>query len=147
LWGGDAEKIARRIRGLYPWPGCRARLVRDGLEAGRVTLVRARALESSGRDGLIGADGTVGAGIGSVEIIEVQPEGKKVMSLNAYQNGHPWDTGMRVESLWRLGGIMRWRLWIKNGCLGGRRTNWPVLWETGLGLRQAGIWGCPCKSW
>src|SRR5207248_8123234 len=98
-WEWGANEIARRILGMYPWPGCRARLIRDGQEVGRVTLVRARARERSGRDGLISEDGSVGAGVGSVEIIEVQPEGKKVMTLAAYRNGHLWEPGMQVESL------------------------------------------------
>jgi methionyl-tRNA formyltransferase len=98
-WASDAIAIARRIRGLYPWPGCRARLTREGVEVARLTLVRARPLEQSGRDGVISPDGSVGAGIGSVEILEVQPEGKRPMPLSAYRNGHPWEAGMRLESL------------------------------------------------
>jgi len=34
-----------------------------------------------------------------VEIVEVQPEGKRPMTLGAYRNGHAWEPGMRVESL------------------------------------------------
>jgi methionyl-tRNA formyltransferase len=98
-WEADAKGIARRILGMYPWPGCRGRLLRDGQEVGRVTLVRARAKEAAGRDGTILDDGSVGAGVGSVEIVEVQPEGKKPMTLAAYRNGHLWEPGMRVESL------------------------------------------------
>jgi hypothetical protein len=41
----------------------------------------------------------VGAGVGSVEIVEVQPEGKRPMPLSAYRNGNVWESGMRVESL------------------------------------------------
>jgi methionyl-tRNA formyltransferase len=98
-WEWDAKEIARRILGMYPWPGCRGRLVRNGEEVGRVTLVRARASETGGRDGVIAEDGSVGAGVGSVEIVEIQPEGKRPMSLEAYRNGHLWEPGMRVESL------------------------------------------------
>jgi len=29
----------------------------------------------------------------------LQPEGKRAMSLEAYQNGHAWEAGMRVESV------------------------------------------------
>jgi methionyl-tRNA formyltransferase len=98
-WEWRANDITRRIMGMYPWPGCRARLIRNGEEVGRVTLVRARARDGGGGDGVILEDGSVGAGVGSVEIVEVQPEGKKAMSLAAYRNGHLWDPGMRVESL------------------------------------------------
>ena len=98
-WEWHAKEIAQRILGMYPWPGCRGRLIRDGQEVGRVTFVRARAKENRGRDGEILEDGSVGAGVGSVEIVEVQPEGKRPMSLAAYRNGHLWEAGMRVESL------------------------------------------------
>jgi methionyl-tRNA formyltransferase len=92
-WKANAEAIARKIRGLYPWPGCRVKVGRE------LTLVRARAREAAGEAGVIGSAGLVGAGRGSVEIVEVQPEGKRAMSLAAYRNGHSWEAGMRVESL------------------------------------------------
>lgn len=98
-WEWHAKEIVQRILGMYPWPGCRGRLIREGQEVGRVTFVRARAKENRGRDGEILEDGTVGAGVGSVEIVEVQPEGKRPMTLAAYRNGHLWEPGMRVESL------------------------------------------------
>ena len=98
-WEGHAKEIAQRILGMYPWPGCRGRLIGDGQEVGRVTLVRARAKEGGGRDGIILDDWTVGAGVGSVEVVEVQPEGKRPMSLSAYRNGNLWESGMRVEPL------------------------------------------------
>ncbi|HEV8606399.1 MAG TPA: methionyl-tRNA formyltransferase [Tepidisphaeraceae bacterium] len=92
-WKADAEAIARKIRGLYPWPGCRVKIGRE------LTLVRARANDQPGKAGVIGENGLVGAGRGSVEIVEAQPEGKRPMTLAAYRNGHPWEVGMRVESL------------------------------------------------
>jgi len=98
-WEWEAQEIARRIMGMYPWPGCRGRLIRNGQEVGRVTFVRAKAHEVRGGDGIILQDGSIGAGVGSVQILEVQPEGKKPMTLAAYRNGHPWEPGMRVESL------------------------------------------------
>jgi methionyl-tRNA formyltransferase len=98
-WEWHANEIAQRILGMYPWPGCRGRLVSHGQEVGRVTFARARAKEGGGKDGVILDDGSVGAGVGSVEIVEVQPEGKRPMTLGAYRNGHAWEPGMRVESL------------------------------------------------
>ncbi len=32
-----------------------------------------------------------------LEILELQPQGKKAMSLTAFRNGHPWEAGMRLE--------------------------------------------------
>jgi methionyl-tRNA formyltransferase len=36
---------------------------------------------------------------GAVEILELQPEGKRPMSLTDFQNGKPWHEGMSVESI------------------------------------------------
>src|SRR5436190_5881063 len=42
-WTKPADAIARQIRGMFPWPGCRVKLlVAGGAEVARVTLVRAR---------------------------------------------------------------------------------------------------------
>jgi methionyl-tRNA formyltransferase len=92
-WNLKAPEVAARIRGLYPWPGCRVRVGQN------LTLVRARATDHPGEPGIIGADGSIGASGGSVEVVEVQPEGKRPMTLAAYRNGHPWEAGTRVESL------------------------------------------------
>lgn len=97
-----AEELARQIRGLYSWPGCRVRFVEpDGAEVGHATLVRARSVAAtSAPPGTITADGAVAAGEGSaLEIVELQPEGKRPMPLAAYRNGHPWHEGLRLESI------------------------------------------------
>jgi methionyl-tRNA formyltransferase len=99
-WIRPATEVANQIRGMYPWPGCRVRILdATGTERTRVTLVRARAVAESLEPGVIGSDGFVGAGSASVQIVELQPEGKRPMSLDAYRNGHLWDAGMRLESL------------------------------------------------
>jgi methionyl-tRNA formyltransferase len=105
-WSKPADAIARQIRGMYPWPGCHVRmLTANGSEAGRATLVRARSLDvamGATSYGQITASptGAVAAGNGTaVQIVELQPEGKRPMSLEAYGNGHQWEAGMRLESL------------------------------------------------
>jgi len=97
-----AARVACFIRGMYPWPACHVRLLApDGCETDRVVLVRARPDGTTGAaPGFIDAAGCVGAGDGiGVEILEVQPEGKRPMSLAAYRNGHQWHEGMRVEAV------------------------------------------------
>jgi methionyl-tRNA formyltransferase len=100
-WSRPADVIARQIRGMYPWPGCRVRLVDpSGVELDRLTLVRARRNHDSGsQGGFITNSGTVLAGDAAIEIVEVQPEGKRPMPLAAYRNGHRWDPGLRLESI------------------------------------------------
>jgi methionyl-tRNA formyltransferase len=96
-----AAEVANQIRGMYPWPGCKVRLIDEsGKELARVTLVRARhATGAGGEPGHIDADGFVSAGGSSLEVVELQPEGKRPMSLTAFRNGHRWDAGMRLQSL------------------------------------------------
>ena len=105
-WTHPAQKIANQIRGMYPWPGCRVKIVDPTTqkELDRLTLVRARALvQTRARPataiGYITADQAVATSDGAVEILELQPEGKRPMPLSAYTNGHPWPEGARLESL------------------------------------------------
>jgi methionyl-tRNA formyltransferase len=105
-WTHPAREIADQIRGMYPWPGCRVKLVDPTTqkELDRLTLVRARALVRNGARpataiGQISADQTIATPDGAVEIVELQPEGKRPMPLSAYTNGHPWPEGARLESI------------------------------------------------
>lgn len=100
-----AAELALKVRGLYPWPGCRVRLTdAEGTEKARATLVRAHAGTGEGprwHPGDITIHGAISLGDGSnsLEIIELQPEGRTPMSLASYKNGHPWMAGMHVESI------------------------------------------------
>ncbi len=101
-WSVDYEKIASRICGLSPWPGCRVRLIdANGTEAARVTLLRV-APRSGGPDtrpGRLQADGSISAAGGWIDILELQPEGKRAMTLTDFRHGHIWPVGGRVESI------------------------------------------------
>jgi methionyl-tRNA formyltransferase len=94
-----AEEIARRIRGLSPWPGCHVHLL-SGPKPLRLTLLRARAVPSgrSAEPGQIDPAGHIATPQGALEVLEVQPEGKRPMPMEAYRNGHPWPVGARLES-------------------------------------------------
>ena len=98
-WSRPAAEVARRINGLSPWPGCRARVRRaDGSESDRLTLLRATVGSAAGAAGSILEDGSVGCGEGSIRLLDVTPEGKRPMPLAAYQRGNLWQAGGRVES-------------------------------------------------
>jgi methionyl-tRNA formyltransferase len=98
-WARPARELVNQVRGMYPWPGCRVQLV-GGEHPVRITLVRARASEASpGEPGTIDRAGAVSTGEGSLEIVELQPEGKRPMTLAAFRNGHTWEPGMRIESI------------------------------------------------
>ncbi len=101
-WNRDTFKIACQIRGMYPWPGCRVALQHDGTEIARTTLVRARPVSvdrANHQPREILPSGSICAGDGAVEIVELQPEGKRPMPMSAYRNGHRWEPGMRLESI------------------------------------------------
>jgi len=104
-WSLSGQAVALRIRGLWPWPGCHVRLLdAEGAEIARIALARAKACESEGtrwRDGEIDTTGRINAegGKSAVEILEVQPEGRRVMTLADFRRGHAWMPGMRLESV------------------------------------------------
>jgi len=96
-WTQTPFQIARKINGLSPWPGCRVRLVNpDGAEIAKLTLLRAKPLNASRPGSGRIVSQTVD---GQVEILDVQPEGKRPMTLAAYRNGYPWGDGYRLESI------------------------------------------------
>ena len=70
-----------------------------GLPRAKATLVRARAVNESGVVGFVLPSGVVATGSGAVEIVELQPEGKRPMPLAAFRNGHPWHANMKLESI------------------------------------------------
>jgi methionyl-tRNA formyltransferase len=99
-WNRPADEIANRVCGTYPWPGCRVRLFDGDREVARLTLARARAANNPANSpGRITEMHGISTGRGAVEIIELQPEGKRPMPLTAYRNGHRWEAGMRLESI------------------------------------------------
>ncbi len=101
-WSDPARQICDKIRGMYPWPGCRFRLIdQTEREVARLTLVRVRALSQGrvGFAGLIDQNGHIGAADHPIEVVELQPEGKRPMSLKEFRNGHPWEAEMRLDSI------------------------------------------------
>ncbi|QOV91678.1 methionyl-tRNA formyltransferase [Humisphaera borealis] len=100
---GKAADIARQIRGLHPWPGCRVKLLTAaGEPADSLRLIRAIAIPGNppagATPGQITASGHIVTGDGLLEIVELQPDGKRPMPLPDYRRGKPWDAGMRLES-------------------------------------------------
>ncbi len=101
-WSQPAAVVARLICGLSPWPGCRVRLLEShGKEVARLTLLRARVTQPRAeKPGDLGYEGQVGTGnFTAIEVLEIQPEGKRPMSLADFKNGRGWGLGMRLESI------------------------------------------------
>jgi methionyl-tRNA formyltransferase len=82
-WSRPAREIANRVRGFQPWPGCYT------FARGRkLAIWKARAAGGSGAPGAIASGFRVGCGEGLLEVMEVQPEGKKRMSAAAFLSGY-----------------------------------------------------------
>jgi len=88
-WSASAEEIARRVRGLHPWPGCTAEM---GLAGGRnitVKIHRAVAVEGAAAPGELHGGLRVGCGGGGLlEVLELQAPGGKAMSGAEFLRGH-----------------------------------------------------------
>jgi methionyl-tRNA formyltransferase len=106
-WSQPAESIHNRVRGMQPWPGAytafrgqtlhirRARSLPDGAPSGPGSV---RGLASRSEPRPLGSDCpgsllslkplTVTCGLGALELIEVQLEGRRRMSAADFANGH-----------------------------------------------------------
>jgi len=96
-----AESIRRRIHGLTPWPGVAVRV--GDIETKLLRVQAHKGKVESGVDAAPGtltdaAEGTVRCGQGTtLQLLEVQPAGKKPMPWKAFVNGHPVADGTMVS--------------------------------------------------
>ena len=84
-WSRSAREILNRIRGFQPWPGCYG-----FLRGQRFHVWKARASDDTAVPGSLRAAGRrlfCGCATGSIEILEVQLEGKKRMDAAVFLNG------------------------------------------------------------
>lgn len=86
-WSEPVQAIQNRIRGLLPWPGAHTRFRGPLLHIWRARVGRDRAALAPGQV-LPGPGFRVACGDGGVlELLEVQMEGRKRMSGEAFANG------------------------------------------------------------
>jgi methionyl-tRNA formyltransferase len=85
-----AEECRRKVNGLSPWPG-----VTVGFRSQPLKILRAGSVGASGggSGGTPGAivdvgQGLVACGEGQLQLLEVQPAGKRVMLWRDFANGH-----------------------------------------------------------
>jgi methionyl-tRNA formyltransferase len=115
-WTQPAERVCRQVRAMQPWPTAYTYLHRAGKEPLRVIVNRASTAltisDSSGRLGRFtpalgaGPDGSVNlgmegfvwvrAGEGAVQLIELQPAGKKRQTAKEFLRGYPLKDGDRL---------------------------------------------------
>jgi methionyl-tRNA formyltransferase len=96
-WADTAQRIARMVRALLPWPSAHTVWRGRGL---KILAARVRPWESPGAPGeVIRADHEtlwVGTGGGVLEVLELQLESRPCMSAAAFVRGHG---GIRGERL------------------------------------------------
>lgn len=85
-----AAQVHNQIRGLYPWP-----IAATKLDGRNIKIYSSRICEKSGKPGTILSVKplVVACGDKSVEILELQPEGKKRMTSQAFVLGHKLSVG------------------------------------------------------
>ena len=99
-WSMNAAAIARRVRGFQPWPNAYT-----NLHSKRITIWRAEPIQMAPKYPPVGkvvhAWGdhlVVGCGGNTLlELIEVQPEGRKRMTARDLRNGMHLKTGDQFE--------------------------------------------------
>jgi methionyl-tRNA formyltransferase len=85
-WSKSATEIFNYVRGMYPWPCAYCYFNKE-----RIKITRVKVLEGSGMprrvEKVSKCELIVGTGKGLLSIIELQPEGKKLMSATAFLQG------------------------------------------------------------
>jgi methionyl-tRNA formyltransferase len=84
-WSNAAINIFNFVRGLYPWPCAYCYLNKE-----RIKITKAKILEGYGLAGRIEKGGdelVVGTGKGLISVIELQPEGKRLMTAGEFLAG------------------------------------------------------------
>ena len=83
-WNENADKISAKIRAFYPNPGCWFKLNNI-----RIKIIKAAEVELSGKAGTILDDKLIVAcKKNALQILELQKEGKKVITVDDYLRGN-----------------------------------------------------------
>lgn len=96
----DAQTVRNKIHGLTPWPGVSTfwHRHRDGqtLAAQQLFLRRVKVNHTQGEHGKAGSvlsNGSIACGQGTIELLEVQQPGKRLMSFVEFSRGNPLMAG------------------------------------------------------
>jgi methionyl-tRNA formyltransferase len=90
-WSKTAVEISNMVRGMYPWP-----CTYCYLQGERIKITRVRATGGSGVPGKIekaDEELVVSTGGGFLTIIELQPEGKRLMTAKEFLRGRRLQEG------------------------------------------------------
>ncbi len=98
----SARQVSCRIRGLSPWPGCLADLLTPGGDIRtKVSLLKCREVpmpDHSGKPGDVLPELHIACGTGAIDILTLQPIGKRPMDMRSLANGYGVKPGWRLLS-------------------------------------------------
>jgi methionyl-tRNA formyltransferase len=91
-WTRTAREVHNFVRGLSPYPAAWSTLEAEGLAPVEVKIFSTRVLDdvSLGAPGVVKCEHgkmLVACGVGAVEVLELRPAGKKMMTADAYLRG------------------------------------------------------------
>lgn len=87
-WNRNSQEIHNLIRAFSPRPGAWC-WIQLGEERKRLKILRTQRVEAEGSPGtLISHHGIIACGQGAIKLIDIQPEGKKVMKAADWLRGH-----------------------------------------------------------
>lgn len=97
-WGRTARQLHDQVRGLYPWPaattildGVRCKVLRTAIVDEVTSQVAGTVLQADKRGLRIACGGR-----DVIELLELQPDGKKPMTAVAFLMGHPIQAGSLI---------------------------------------------------
>ena len=92
-WARPARDIHNQVRGLHPWPHAFTYLGGTRLIVHRTAIADASHLPAPAPPGTVlnaaADDFVVATGDGRLRLVDIQPEGKRVMSVAEWLAGHP----------------------------------------------------------
>ncbi len=103
-FGASATEVRCRTHGLTPWPGVSAKLDTGDSDPMDLKLHRVAEAPAPGNKAtrdpgtIVTSAGLVVCGRGAVQLLEVQPPGKRTMTWDDFQRGHNIPTGARFLS-------------------------------------------------
>jgi len=97
-WSKSAVDVANLIRGVNPWPGAYADILRADGRQERVKFHLARAVEGKGKPGAV-LESTgrlvIGCADGVLEVLRIQPPNGRAMDVRDFLNGNRLEAGDR----------------------------------------------------
>jgi methionyl-tRNA formyltransferase len=97
----SAQALCSHIHGVYPWPGafCYSNGKKLKINSARVAIETRMDSDTKASGVVLEADKRliVSTGDGSIEILNLQPEGKRAMSADDFLRGHGMKIGTRLE--------------------------------------------------